>query len=55
MRRLCAHLRDQSPILPICFKSTSVLIQANVVDDLTPTMAEPLYNLPTCTVHLQKP
>lgn len=55
MRGLCAHLRDQSPILPICFKSTSVLIQANVVDDLTPTMAEPLYNLPTCTVHLQKP
>ena len=55
MRRLCAHLRDQSPILPICFKSTSVLIQANVVDDLPPTMAEPLYNLPTCTVHLQKP
>jgi peptide/nickel transport system substrate-binding protein len=55
MRRLCAHLRDLSPILPICFKSTSVLVQANVLDGLTPTMAEPLYNLPLCTVHLQKP
>ena len=55
MRRLCAHLQDQAPILPICFKSTSVLVQANVVDGLTPTMAEPLYNLPACTIHLQKP
>ena len=24
MRALCAHLKDQAPILPVCFKSTSV-------------------------------
>lgn len=53
MEALCSHLRTQAPILPLCFKSTSVLVQANVVEGLTPTMAEPFYNFPECTVHLR--
>ena len=53
MEDLCAYLRQQAPILPICFKSTSVLVQADVVEGLEPTAAEPLYNFPACTVRLR--
>lgn len=53
MKNLCAHLKDQAPILPVCFKSTSVLTYADVVEGLTPTAAEPLYNLGECRIHLQ--
>lgn len=52
VRALCAHLKDQMPILPVCFKSTSVLAQANVLEGLTPTAAEPFYNLGQCRIHL---
>ena len=52
MEALCAHLRQQSPILPVCFKSTSVLTQSGVLEGLIPTAAEPFYNLADCTVHL---
>ncbi len=54
MEALCRHLQRQSPILPVCFKSTSVLTQANVLEGLTPTAAEPLYNLTGCTVRLRE-
>ena len=54
MERLCRHLRDQAPILPIAFKSTSVLVQADVVEGLVPTMAEPFYNLTSCVIHLRE-
>lgn len=52
IERLCAYLRNQAPILPICFKSTSVLLQTDVLDGLTPTTNEPFYNLTDCTIHL---
>lgn len=52
MRALCAHLKDQMPVLPVCFKSTSVLTQAGVVEGMSPTAAEPFYNLGECTIHL---
>lgn len=51
---LCAYLREQAPILPVCFKCASVLTQAGVVEDLTPTAAEPFYRLSGCTVHLKE-
>ncbi|WP_308588798.1 ABC transporter substrate-binding protein [uncultured Oscillibacter sp.] len=54
LETLCAHLRSQAPLLPICFKSTSVLLQTDVVEGLTPTMAEPFYNLTGCTIHLRE-
>ena len=53
MKSLCSYLQTQAPILPVCFKSTSVLMQSGVVDGITPTMAEPFYNFPACTVHLR--
>ena len=51
---LCSYLKAQAPILPVCFKSTSVLMQNNVLESLTPTMAEPFYNLSSCTIHLRE-
>lgn len=52
MESLCTHLRQQQPILPVCFKSTSVLAQSGVLENLTPTAAEPFYNLTGCSIHL---
>lgn len=52
MRALCAHLKDQAPILPVCFKSSSVLTQAGVVEGLAPTAVEPFYSLGQCVIHL---
>lgn len=52
MRALCLCLRDRAPILPVCFKSTSVLTQTGVADGLAPTAAEPLYALEQCVIHL---
>ena len=54
LKNLCAHLRQQSPILPVCFKSTSVLVQTGVVGGLKPTMANPFYDLTACTIHLRE-
>lgn len=54
MRALCAHLKEQAPILPVCFKSTSVLTQAGVVEGLAPTAAEPFYALGQCVIHLEE-
>lgn len=54
MGALCAHLKDQVPILPVCFKSTSVLTQAEVVEGLAPTAAEPFYALGQCVIHLEE-
>lgn len=54
MKALCAHLKDQAPILPVCFKSTSVLTQAGVVEGLAPTAAEPFYALGQCVIHLEE-
>ena len=54
MRALCAHLKDQAPLLPVCFKSTSVLTQEGVAEGLEPTAAEPFYNLGQCRIHLKE-
>jgi peptide/nickel transport system substrate-binding protein len=52
MRAVCSYFEKQAPILPICFKCTSVLTQQGVVDNLTPTASNPLYDIGTCTIHL---
>lgn len=54
MEKLCSHLQLQNPILPICFKRTSVLMQSKVVDGLQSTMTEPFYGLSDCTIHLKE-
>lgn len=54
MDALCFHLQQNAPIIPLCFKSTSVLMQADVLEGLSPTMTEPFYNLAGCTINLRK-
>ena len=51
---LCTHLHQTAPILPVCFKSTTVLVQGGVIDGLTPTAADPFHDFSSCTIHLQK-
>ncbi len=51
MRDLCEAIRTQAVILPICFGNTSVLMHADVVENLRPTAAEPFYNLTECAIH----
>ena len=54
MSALCRHLQEQSPIIPICFKSTSVLTQTGVLENLASTTTEPFYGLEDCTVYVRK-
>lgn len=53
MEALCAHLQQQNPILPLCFKRTSVLMQSGVVEGLHATAGEPFYGLADCRIHLK--
>lgn len=54
MRALCEYLRTMAPIIPICFENSSVLVQSDVVENLTPAVREPFYNLSGCTIHLRE-
>ncbi len=54
LRALCAHLRTQAPLLPICFKSTSVVYQTDVIQGLCPTMGAPFHRLSNCSIHLKE-
>ena len=55
MESLCRYLAQQAPILPVCFKSTSVLFQTGVVEGLNPTASNPFYQFSACTVNLREP
>lgn len=50
---LCEYLMQQCPILPVCFKSTSVLTQSEVLQNLSPTAAEPFALLSDIAVYLK--
>lgn len=52
MRTLSVHLQAQNPILPLCFKRTSVLMQNHVISNLQSTASEAFYGLTDCTIHL---
>lgn len=54
MEALCRYLWEQSPILPVCFKSVTILTQAEVVEGLTPTAQEPFYHPENCVIHLRE-
>ena len=54
MLALCQHLQQQAPVLPICFKSVSVLLPSGAVESITPTAANPFYNLPEWQIHMAK-
>ncbi len=53
MLALCEHLAQQAPILPVCFKSVSVLLPSDAVESITPTAANPFYNLPQWQIDIQ--
>ena len=52
LRRLCRYLQAQAPILPLCFKATSVLTESGIVDGLSPTATNPFHALSSVTIHL---
>jgi peptide/nickel transport system substrate-binding protein len=54
METVCARLSSQAPILPVCFKRTSVLTQADVVEGLSPTASDPFYDIAALTIHLKE-
>lgn len=51
MERLCRRLQSEMPIIPLCFKRTSVLLPYDAVEHVTPTAADPFYHLENWTVH----
>ena len=51
LKALCRQLQSQTPIIPLCFKRTSVLLPYDAVDTITPTAADPFYHLENWVVH----
>ncbi|MDY3281970.1 ABC transporter substrate-binding protein [Dysosmobacter sp.] len=54
VKTLCTRFRQQAPILPVCFKRTSVLTQSGVAEGLTPTAANPFHGFTGCVIHLSE-
>lgn len=52
MLALCRQLQQDAPLLPVCFKSTSVLLPSGAVEAITPTAANPFYDLPEWKVDI---
>ena len=51
LKALCRQLQSEMPIIPICFKRTSVLLPYDAVDAITPTAADPFYRLENWRIH----
>lgn len=51
---LYRYLQNQAPILPVCFKTVSVLYETDVLEGLSPTAAEPFYGLDGISIHLRE-
>ena len=45
--------QQAAPIAVICFKSQSVVMQGGVVDEITPTCANPFYQLSDWEIHIK--
>ena len=54
-RGLYQHLRESVPLIPVCFKSDSLLTHSGVVENAAPTAANIFYNFPDWTIHLAQP
>ena len=54
MESLCRHLAQEAPILPICFKNVSVLLPSGAVESITPTAANPFYNLTEWKIDIEQ-
>lgn len=54
MDSLCQVFGQQTPILPVCFKRTSVLMTQGAVEEITPTAANPFYSLKDWKINFKK-
>ena len=54
LRSLCRYLQTQAPILPLCFKCSSVVTESGVVEGLSPTAADPFHALGNIIINLSK-
>ena len=50
---LYQHLQQECPILPICFKTVSVLLPSGAVESITPTAANPFYDLTSWKIDIE--
>ena len=51
LRELYAWLQEAAPFVPVCFKNVSVLLPDKAVDAISPTAADPFYDLADWTIH----
>lgn len=51
LEKLCRHLQELSPIIPLGFKQISLLLPQGTVDAVMPTAADPFYGLEQWQVH----
>lgn len=52
LNALWQQLLEEAPLLPLCFKTTTVLTTEGVVEGLTPTETDPFSHLSGLTIHL---
>ena len=50
LRQLYAHLQQEAPFAPVCFKSVSILLPQKAVRLQTPTASDPFYGLADWTI-----
>ena len=50
LQALCAHLQQQAPIVPVCFKNISVLLPDKTVKIAAPTATDPFFHLKDWTI-----
>ncbi len=50
---LYEYFEQQTPFLPVCFKSLSILMPSGAVDEITPTAANPFYNFSQWKLHMK--
>lgn len=50
--QLCQHLQETCPIAPLCFKSVTVLTTSGLVENVSPTAANPFYGMENWTLHM---
>lgn len=55
MNALCKAVQQKAPFLPLCFKSSSVLVNVGVVENLHPTAADPFYHMEDWVIHFDEP
>ncbi len=52
MEALCRQLREDAPLLPVAFKSVSLLLPSDAVEGVLPTATNPFYNFPDWEIHM---